>query len=41
LIEDQHTLVDVPEEYVSRVLGQTGAYKFRENPHVTIERAKV
>lgn len=41
LIHDRHTFVDVPEEYVSRVLGQTGAYKFRENPHVTIERAKV
>ncbi len=41
LIQDQHTLLDVPEEYVSRVLGQTGAYKFRENPHATIERAKV
>lgn len=40
LIQDQHTFIDVPEEYVSRVLGQTGAYKFRENQHVTIERAK-
>ena len=39
LIRDQHTLVDVPEEYVSRVLGQTGAYNFREYQNVTIERA--
>ena len=41
LINDQRTLVDVPEEYVSRVLGQTGAYNFREHQNVTIERAKV
>jgi ATP-dependent RNA helicase DeaD len=39
LIRDQHTLIDVPEEYVSRVLGQTGAYNFRENQNVTIKRA--
>jgi ATP-dependent RNA helicase DeaD len=39
LIRDQHTLVDVPEEYVSRVLGQTGAYNFREYQNVTIKRA--
>jgi ATP-dependent RNA helicase DeaD len=41
LIENNHTFVDVPEEYVSRVLGQTGAYNFRQNQNVTIERAKV
>ncbi len=40
LIDEQRTLVDVPEEYVSRVLGQTGAYQFREHKYVTIERAK-
>ena len=39
LIRDQHTLVDVPEEYISRVLGQTGSYHFREHHNVTIERA--
>lgn len=39
LIRDQHTLIDVPEEYVSRVLGQTGAYNFRDEKHVTIKRA--
>ncbi len=39
LIRDQHTLIDVPEEYVSRVLGQTGAYNFRDSQHVTIKRA--
>ena len=41
LIRDQHTLVDVPENYVSRVLGQTGSYTFREHHNVTIERARV
>jgi len=40
VIRDQHTLVDVPEDYVSRVLGQTGSYKFREHQNVTIERAR-
>jgi ATP-dependent RNA helicase DeaD len=39
LIRDQHTLVDVPEEYVSRVLGLTGSYNFREYQNVTIEQA--
>lgn len=39
LIRDQHTLIDVQEEYVSRVLGMTGAYNFREYQNVTIERA--
>lgn len=39
LIRDQHTLVDVPEEYVSRVLGHTGSYNFREYQNVTIEQA--
>jgi len=39
LIRDEHTLVDVPEEYVSRVLGQNGAYSIREHQNLTIERA--
>jgi ATP-dependent RNA helicase DeaD len=39
LIRDQHTLVDVPEEYISRVLGHTGSYHLREHHNVTIERA--
>lgn len=39
LIRDQHTLVDVQEEYVSRVLGQTGSYNFREHQNVIIEKA--
>ncbi len=41
VIRDQHTLVDVPEDYVSRVLGKTGSYHFREHHNVTIERARV
>jgi ATP-dependent RNA helicase DeaD len=41
LIRDQHTLVDVPEEFVSRVLGQTGSYNFRKHQNVTIERATI
>jgi len=39
LIRDQHTLVDVPEEYASRVLGQTGSYYLRHHQNVIIERA--
>ena len=38
LIRDQHTLVDVPEAFVSKVLGQTGAYRFHDQHYVTIER---
>ena len=41
LIRDQNTMVDVPEEYVSRVLGQTGSYNFRNHQNVTIERATI
>ena len=40
LIQDQHTLIDVSEEYVSRVLGKTGSYNFRNHQNVGIERAK-
>ena len=38
LIEDQRTLFDVQEEYVSRVLGQTGSYNIRNHQNVTVER---
>jgi len=38
-IRDNHTLVDIQENHVSRVLGQTGCYSFREHQNVTIERA--
>ncbi len=37
-IKDTKTIVDVKEDFVSRVLGQTGTYTFREHQHVTIER---
>lgn len=39
LINDQHTLIDVQEEYVSRVLGQNGSYNFREHKNLNIEKA--
>ena len=39
IIEEHNTLVDVHEECVSRVLGQTGCYHFRDHHNVTIERA--
>jgi ATP-dependent RNA helicase DeaD len=38
-IQDQHTLVDVEEQYVSRVLGKTGSYRVRQAENVTVERA--
>ena len=38
LINDSNTLIDVPEDYVSKVLGRTGSYDFREHKNVTIER---
>ncbi len=38
-IEEQHTLMDVREEYLSRVLGHTGAYSFRDQQNVAIRRA--
>jgi len=41
LIRQENTLVDIPEEYVSRVLGQTGGYHIRNFQNVTIERAKM
>ena len=39
MINDANTLVDVREEFVSRVLGQTGGYSIREHKNLTIERA--
>jgi len=38
-IFENHTLVDVKEEFVSRVLGKTGAYHFHDQHHVAIKRA--
>lgn len=37
-IEDKHTLVDVPEQFVPQVLAKTGNYRIRRQP-VTVERA--
>jgi len=39
IIGEQDTLLDVQEDCVSRVLGQTGCYSFRSHHNVTIERA--
>ena len=39
VIQDQQTILDVQEEYVSRVLGHTGNYNFREHQNVAIKRA--
>ncbi len=37
-IFDNYTLVDVKEEFVSRVLGKTGTYHFHDQHHVAIKR---
>ena len=37
-IQDQRTILDVQEEYASRVLGHTGAYSFREHHNLIIKR---
>ena len=37
-IQDQHTLVDVPEQYVAQVLAKNGSYRMRRAP-VTIAAA--
>jgi ATP-dependent RNA helicase DeaD len=39
LIQDQHTLVDVEEQYVSRILGKTGSYRVRQVENVIVKRA--
>ena len=38
-IQDKHTVVDVPEQYVTQVLDKTGTYRVRKLDSVTIERA--
>lgn len=38
-IENETTILDVQEKYVSRVLGHTGTYSFREHQNVVIKRA--
>ena len=37
-IREQHTLVDVPEQYVGQVLARKGAYRFGKH-RITVERA--
>ncbi len=38
-IQNQHTVVDIPEQYVAQVLSKTGSYRVRQLDQVTIERA--
>ena len=38
-IQERHTLVDVPVEYVPQVLNKTGTYRVRKLANVTIEPA--
>ena len=37
-IQDDHTWVDVPEQYVAQVLAKTGVYRIRSN-YISVERA--
>ncbi len=37
-IREQHTLVDVPEQYVGQVLARKGAYRFGKH-RITVKRA--
>jgi ATP-dependent RNA helicase DeaD len=37
-IQDQHTLVDVPEEFVAQVLAKANAYRIRQH-RIKVERA--
>jgi ATP-dependent RNA helicase DeaD len=37
-IQDDHTWVDVPEQYAEKVLAKTGAYRIRSN-YISIQRA--
>jgi len=38
-IQEKHTLLDVPEEYVPQILAKTGTYRIRKLDQVTVERA--
>lgn len=38
-IQDKHTLVDVPEEYVAKILEKTGTYQIRKADQVSVEIA--
>ncbi len=38
-IQDKHTVVDIPEQYVAQVLSKTGSYRVRQMESVTVERA--
>jgi ATP-dependent RNA helicase DeaD len=38
-IQDKHTLVDVPEEYVAKILEKTGTYQIRKADQVSVKIA--
>ncbi len=38
-IQDKHTLVDVPKEYVTKILDKTGTYRIRKSGQVSVEIA--
>ncbi len=37
VIRDQHTLVDIPEKFVEKVLAKTGNYRYRDQKDIAIE----
>ncbi len=39
LIQEQHTLVDIPTEYASQVLSKTGTYRLHKLDNVIVQRA--
>ncbi len=38
-IQDDHTFVDVPEQFVEKVLAKNGSYRLRDKSKVVVERA--
>jgi len=38
-IQDEHTVVDIPKQYVTQVLDKTGTYRIRKLDNVRVERA--
>ncbi len=38
-IQDNHTFVDVPEQFVEKVLAKNGSYRLRDKSKVVVERA--
>ena len=38
-IQDSQTFVDVPEQFVDKVLAKEGNYRLRNNTQISVERA--